>query len=53
MAVKITNENYIPVGEAEEDYIGIDHGEVGKIALSTWNYLKIVLMWPIIIITWK
>jgi HD-like signal output (HDOD) protein len=38
--INITREDFIPVIDAERKYMNIDHCEVGKIALSEWNYEK-------------
>ncbi len=36
--INITREDFIPVIDAERKYMNIDHCEVGKIAMSEWNY---------------
>ncbi|MEQ8190888.1 MAG: HDOD domain-containing protein [Candidatus Eremiobacterota bacterium] len=38
--INITREDFIPVIDAERKYMNIDHCEVGKIAMSEWNYRK-------------
>jgi HD-like signal output (HDOD) protein len=38
--INITREDFIPVVDAERKYLNIDHCEVGKIALTEWNYPK-------------